>query len=171
MSMEKIFLIVLVVLVMVLGPFTYLMFELLDYSRKRMPEGYQFPPPEDYIIMVISAIVVLVLEPLCAKGLYPHFYAVCKEKVDEEQRIARSKRGVVTIFKLVYFIYAASFGYLMMKDTYFLPPMLGGSGSFLNHFKDWPFIEYPPYYKMFFLTCAGYHLAGLIDLFREENRK
>ncbi|TNV80831.1 hypothetical protein FGO68_gene8906 [Halteria grandinella] len=171
MSMQKIFTIIIVGLVLVLGPFTYMMYDLIQYAMPLMPQGYQMPLVNDFGYMLISAALFLVLEPLFAKFAYPYYYHVCKEKVDEEQRVLKTKKAVVTIFKFFYFCYASLCGYLMLKDTHVLPPILGGQGSFRNHIKDWPFIQQPEGYRFFFMSCAGYHLAGLIDIFREENRK
>jgi acyl-CoA-dependent ceramide synthase len=88
-----------------------------------------------------------------------------------KERDAKTKKAVVALFKLLYYIYASICGYLMIKDSPAIPPILGGSGSFYNHFKDWPFTEKPPYYTLFFMSCSGYHFAALIDIFRPENRK
>lgn len=168
--MQKIFVVIIACLVLVLGPFTYMMMELIEYSMPLKPADYVMPSITDFVYMLMSTVVFLIAEPFFAKITYPLYYQICREKVDEEQRVMKTKKAVVTIFKFIYFAFASLTGYLMLKDSLVLPPILGGSGSFQNHLKDWPFIERPDGYRFFFMSCAGYHFAGLIDLLREENR-
>jgi hypothetical protein len=90
---------------------------------------------------------------------YSIFYRICKEKSNEEIRIIRTKKAVKNMFKFTYYFAAAIFGFLTLKDSYVLPPSLGGSGSFYNQFKDYPYITPPPLYKYYFTGTMGFHIA------------
>lgn len=105
----------------------------------------------------------LVVERIFDKIFYPIFYPICKEKTDEEARVLRTKKAVKNIFKFTYYSTAAIFGWLTLRDSYVLPPMLGGSGSFYNQFIDFPYIKHPPLYKYYFTGTMGFHVAAMIN--------
>jgi TLC domain len=46
-----------------------------------------------------------------------------------------------------------------------------GNGDFANHFIDYPFIEHPPYYMFFYMTCTAYHMVQLFESLTFEMRK
>jgi len=105
----------------------------------------------------------MILEKIFDKVFYPLYYPICKEKVDEEARVLRTKKAVKNIFKLTYYSSAAIFGYILLKDNYVLPPMLGGSGSFYNQFTDWPYFKHPPLYMYYYTGTMGFHLGTLFN--------
>jgi hypothetical protein len=72
---------------------------------------------------------------------------------------------VKNIFKFIYFTGATICGWLVLKDTDILPPILGGKGDLHNTFKTFPYIEYPKYYRLYFTGTMGYHLGGLFSHF------
>lgn len=81
----------------------------------------------------------MVLERVFYKAFYPLYFEICKEKNDLEIRHARTKKAVKNIFKFCYYTAAAVLGWYTLKDSYVLPPSLGGSGSFYHQYKDWPY--------------------------------
>ena len=145
-SMKTLFLVIIVCLILVLGPFSFMMYDLIQYAMPLMPAGYEMPSIREFSTMLVSAAFFLIAEPIFTKIAYPYYYKVCNVKDDEEQRVMKSKKAVVTLFKFIYFLLASTTGYMMLKDTQVLPPILGGSGSFFNHLKDWPFIKKPEGY-------------------------
>ncbi|TNV79533.1 hypothetical protein FGO68_gene2573 [Halteria grandinella] len=143
-----------------------MMYDFIEYYLPNKPADYVMPSINDFGILVASTVFFYFLELQFAKLAYPMYYKACKEKSDQELRQMKTKKAVVTMFKFIYFLNASITGYLMLKESYILPPILGGSDSFRNHLKDWPYIQVPVGYKFFFMTCAGQHTAGLIDIFR-----
>jgi hypothetical protein len=99
-----------------------------------MPPGYEMPSISDFGLMLVSTAIFLVAEPIFTKLAYTYYYKICIDKDDEEQRVMKSKKAVVTLFKFCYFVFASAIGYMMLKDSAVLPPILGGSGSYMNHF-------------------------------------
>jgi hypothetical protein len=94
--------------------------------------SYTWPALADFWITGVVTVVCFTLERVFDRVFYPIYYPICKEKVDEEVRVIRTKKAVKNIFKFLYYSIAATFGYLTLKDSYVLPPSLGGSGSFYN---------------------------------------
>jgi len=76
--------------------------------------------------------------------------------------MVRSKKAVSCIYKFFYFTFAVTWGYVVLKDTDYLPPSLGGSGDIS---KVWNNVEAPihaPGMKMYTLVTMGYHVGGLV---------
>jgi len=44
-----------------------------------------------------------------------------------------------------------------MKDSFFMPTYIGGSGDYSLLFKDHPYAAHVPYLKEYYLICASYH--------------
>ena len=49
-----------------------------------------------------------------------------------------------------------------MKDEYWYPTMLGGSGNFDRVFEDWPYFNHPSGLKEYFLVMLGFHFGALV---------
>ena len=49
-----------------------------------------------------------------------------------------------------------------MKDSFILPPCLGGSGSLNNVFQDFPYITPPKHYHLYFTISMGFHVHALL---------
>lgn len=120
--------------------------------------------------MGIATVFFMIMEKVFDKVFYSIYYPICKEKNDEEMRVTRTKKGVKNIFKFTYYLSAAIFGYIVLKDNYVLPPMLGGKGSFYNQFKDWPYFEHPPMYMYYYTGTMGFHMATLLNQLIFEDR-
>ena len=97
--------------------------------------------------------------------LYGWFYKYCKEKNNLEERDRRTRKAVQNMYKFCYYSSAALFGWLTLKDSYILPPGMGGKGSLWDQFKDFPYIQHPPMYRFYFTGTMGYHVGGLLNLF------
>jgi hypothetical protein len=97
-----------------------------------MPEGYRWPEIFDLSFAIVSAVACVALEHIFEKLLYPWYYTVCKEKNDLRMRDIRTKKAVNNIFKFFYYSFASFAGWYTLKDTFLLPPALGGKGDLHN---------------------------------------
>ena len=170
--MEKVFLILSLVLFAIFGPFTYGIYHVfVDFNEKK-PEGYRWPMLTDFWIMIVATVIYVVIELTFIKVLFPYYYMICKEKVDEKSRISRTKKGLKNAYKFMYFSFSTFMSYLMLKDTAFFPKSLGGSGDLNDYLKDWPYIEYPPYYKFCYMGSMGFHMGTIFtEVLFEKNKK
>lgn len=69
------------------------------------------------------------------------------------------------IFKCIYSTCATVIGWLVLRDSFLLPPGLGGSGSLHNAFKSFPYVELPRYYNLYFTGAMGYHVGQAVSQF------
>jgi hypothetical protein len=99
-------------------------------SKKHI--DYRWPQFSDFWFTGVTTIACLIIEMIFDKIFYQVFYLNCKEKVNEEVRVERAKKGVKNMYKFVYYSTALTLGWFTIKDSYILPPSLGGSGSFFN---------------------------------------
>ena len=146
-------------------------YTMVDYFIERKPDTYRWPQFSDFWFTGVTTIVFMVMERVFDRVFFPIYYPYCKEKSDEEARVMRTKKAVKNIFKFTYYLSAVILGWMTLKDTYILPPSLGGSGSFYNQFKDWPYFEHPPLYVYYFTGVMGFHIAALLNQLLFEDKK
>jgi hypothetical protein len=96
-----------------------------------------------------------IIEELCV----PFYAKICKEKDNEEIKERRSRKAVKNIFKMMYYTGATVCGWYVLRDSFLLPPGLLGSGDIYNTFKDYPYVELPKYYHLYFTGMMGYHIG------------
>lgn len=130
MNMQTLFLLIMLILFAILGPFTYITYVMVQDFIANKPADYRWPQFSDFWFTGVTTVVCMILERMIDKVFYPLYYPICKEKNDEEARVIRTKKAVKNIFKFLYYSTAAFFGWMTLRDNYVLPPMLGGKGSF-----------------------------------------
>lgn len=67
----------------------------------------------------------------------------------------------MSCFKGIYFIIVTTWGYLVLKDTDFLPTVLGGKGEAQNSWINYPYPKHVPGLKNYLLIPMAYHVGGL----------
>jgi len=72
------------------------------------------------------------------------FGYICKEQKDLKMKNLRSGKGAFCIYKAIYFAWATSWGYIVLKDQFYMPKFLGGSGDLFIGFRDFPFAHHAP---------------------------
>ncbi|TNV77288.1 hypothetical protein FGO68_gene72 [Halteria grandinella] len=160
----------LLVVLLILGPFSYFTYEMVQKILLTQPSNntYRWPQISDFWLALVLMVICLAVENFLVFFLTPHIETICREQVDLQVRNIRSKKAVKNIFKGLYFVASTSLGFWMLKDSYIMPPSLGGRGSLSRHLEGYPFWEHPPYYNVFYMGCMGYNLAGLFqELFIE----
>jgi hypothetical protein len=75
------------------------------------------------------------------------------------------------MYKFSYFTFASVFGWYTLKDSFILPPSLGGKGDLYDTFKTFPTVDLPPLYHLYFTGTMGYHIGGLISLFFAKEKQ
>ena len=73
------------------------------------------------------------------------FYNNCKEKSNDVVRILKAKKASTRMFSSLYSAWITFVGYRILNKTDFLPPMLMGSGSIENLYKEFPIVANPNY--------------------------
>lgn len=103
-------------------------------SRLWLEEKYPnpaspWPKLTDFYITVLSAIFVYITDTISHKLTYNWFYNNCKEKKDNTIRVAKTLKACNNFYKGVYYTIIVIWGYFMLKDEYFMPASLLGSGD------------------------------------------
>mmetsp|Transcript_5128 Transcript_5128/g.5868 ORF Transcript_5128/g.5868 Transcript_5128/m.5868 type:complete len:122 (-) Transcript_5128:418-783(-) len=69
------------------------------------------------------------------------------------------------LFKLFYFFFISAFGFYVLSDTSFHSPLMFGSGDYFYFMSDWPFNEFPRYFKLYYMIGLSYHFEDSIAHF------
>ena len=76
------------------------------------------------------------------KILTPFTMRIISEKYTGEERRDKAEKSAACLFKSAYFLCAVSFGWLVVKDAPWLPPIMGGSGDAALIFEGYPYFSY-----------------------------
>jgi hypothetical protein len=96
--------------------------------KSHAPPGYKWPAFDAFWLTGITFVLTLGLEHLFTKIFYPWFEPYCKEQEDLVIRKKRTTKAVKNMFKEIYYIASTFFGWYVLKDSFILSPVLGGSG-------------------------------------------
>lgn len=80
----------------------------------------------------------------------------------------QARRLTLVSFKAIFFTFSAMFGYLALRKTEWLPPVLGGQGSLAAIFEGYPYQIVSPGVKWYYCLCCAYHANLLWDLLTES---
>lgn len=125
------------------------------------PEG-GWPELMDFKITVASAIIIFFGIELTKKLTYNIFYYYCKEKNDEELRVSKTIKACTSFFKMNYYFFACVWGYVLLKDLYFIPPALFGSGRLEDIETKFPYSGFPPMFRYYYLGTMGFHFYSTV---------
>lgn len=137
---------------------------MLEYYNAQIKSDYKMPCFEDFWFTIVTMVILVIIEKLITEIFYSTFYSLCKEKTDERMRHLRTLKACKYLFKGWYMTSASLIGYYTLKDSFILPPELGGNGSLYNTFLGFPEVPLPQLYKLYFTGTMGYHASGLISI-------
>lgn len=75
----------------------------------------------------------------------------------------RAKKAVINLAKTAYYLVWSIWAYVLLKETNFMPPMLGGNGQLENCFSNVPFQDPVKGLLTYSLISLGYYLGDLFD--------
>jgi len=162
-KIQVVFLVMLVTILPFLMGFLEQFNEIVKYRKEGNLE-YPWPEYSDLWLAVKSLCFLLVLQFGLKKALLPFTEKTISAKYTGQERQDRAVRQVNSIFGCVYFTFAFVWGYYVSKDSYFLPPSLGGDGSAGLMFKDFPYQgrEQFPQIREYIMVQLGYHMHSFI---------
>lgn len=164
------FAIVSIIVLLVFIPFSLETEKLYEIYKYKAPVNYDWPGVTDLSFSGVTAVSFLIIERIIEELFLPCYYKICKEKEDEEIRERRSRKAVKNIFKFFYYLGATFCGWYVLKDTAVLPPSLLGKGDIYNTFKDYPYVEVPRFYHLYFTGSMGYHIGQTVSHFFAKDK-
>ena len=135
-----------------------------------MEPHYGWPKLSDFKITIISTILINLAEKFMKLFTWRYFYAVCKEKHDLVVRYDKTVKACHSFFDMFYYTLMGIWGYIVLKDAYYLPHYLGGAGDMDLSTQDYPIHPWPNGFKLYFLSSLGYHVHSLIAHLRAKKR-
>ena len=113
---QGIFLIFLIFTICYMTLVTYQFYLQIQISKSKSPEGYEHPKLEDFWITGVSALIFPVIGTQVKENLYVYFEPHCKVQNDPTERTLRSKKATNCVYKTLYFLFATTWGYIVLKD-------------------------------------------------------
>ena len=123
------FFIGIILVVFILFPFTIETYRAVQDYLENKPVTYRWPQLHDFWFTIVTTVILGSMEKAFDFYLYSWFYQYCKEKNNLEERDRRTRKAVQNMYKFCYYSAASIFGWLTLKDSYILPPGMGGKGS------------------------------------------
>ena len=139
-----------------------------DYLKAHAATGYEWPCLYDFRITIVGTVVLYLISALFKKATWQWIYSSCTEK-DEELRKKKARKGNHRFFCGFYFTLITAYGYVVLSQTDFLPPMLGGNpdNKIENVWKDFPIVDdqaYAKHFKLYYLLGLSYHVMSSCEL-------
>ena len=97
-------------------PFTRGGYTFTVQAKKSVPEGYDFPSINDFWITGIASIFFAVISIVLKSVFHKLFLPYCKEQKDLKKREIRTNKAAGCLYKFIYFLWATSWGYYVLKD-------------------------------------------------------
>lgn len=126
--------------------------------------AYPWPKYEDLWLSFYTCVILILILITLKFTLKGWSERLIVERHTGKERQVRAEKFIESLFKTLYFTFAFVFGYWVAKDSYFLPPYLGGKGDVNMTWNDFPFqsIETFPYIREYILIQLGYHTQSFI---------
>lgn len=125
------------------------------------PEGYEYPGFEETWITAVSGVAFILFEAAIKPFIYSSLGPLSKEQVNQVVKERRVNKMTDCVCKLIYFVFSTTWGYAILKNEPYLPPILGGSGQIEKCLdqKTLQFADHNPALKHYILVTSGYHVA------------
>ena len=102
-------------------------------------------------------------------ALYPIMYLYVKDKQDPVLRNKRALKASKYVFMTFYYTSITIYGYIVLKDSAWLPDYMGGKGSWEGMWKGMPYIEPCQGATTYAMLQLGYHGSDFIfHLIKDE---
>jgi ceramide synthetase len=140
-------------------------------NRSREHPGKVFPKVSDFLETGVYIAIFVVLRLTIADKLFSKIgdWVLPKNKWDPETRFHKVDRFSIVIFKFCFFSFVSIYGYYILRDKEWVPPIIGGHGDVANCFKD-EVLELDPEIKAYYLLQLAYHAHSFLFQFRMTHR-
>lgn len=158
---EVIFLLIGIAFSIGLVPFFKIFFWMLETQRTNHPE-YNWPKWSDFYFTFYLMCIWHLMRQLIVAIFFPICLSAGKPVEDQKLMEAKAHKAATYVYKTSYFFIATVIGFYVLKDVPYMPPMMGGSGSFMKLYDDGFLQKQPPYFLKYYVGQLAYHLEGLI---------
>ena len=154
-------------------PFWYFAIQCYQWGHANKPEGYDYPHITDFkytlmgsaFLLVVKYIIVLLFNDILRDEW-------CKKQDSEELQRKYAFKACISMYKFFYFSMSVIWGYIILKDSVWLPRILFGQNPDADIYSIFQtgFVEVPKGFKFYAFFTYGYHFAEGIDhaLFQER---
>jgi len=132
----------------------------------------RYPAPSDFIVAAQFTALFCVLRVVLSKFVFQPFgyYFLDLKKYDEKSKADRISRFGTVGAKLCYFLFAGVWGFSVLKDKPWTPPIFGGSGASIECWTELPYHVVPEDVRLYYMISLAYHTHSLIFHVSGERR-
>ena len=106
--------------------YNILAFSINRFGIKNKPEDYDFPRYQDLWIIIAGMVLWLFIFTFVELLGKDHIKNVTEFKGSKAEKKASVKRSVYYIYSYIFYLLAVVWGWFVLKDTTWLPRLLGG---------------------------------------------
>jgi len=117
-------------------------------------------------------VMLMVIRFICANYIFIYIapYFVPEKKWNKEVRIEKIQRFGHVFFKLLFFVFVTIYGWILLKDKNWVPPIIGGYGETKYCWVNYPWLPVDDTMKDFYILELAYHSQSLIFQFFMKKR-
>eukprot|EP00357_Protocruzia_adherens_P028042 CAMPEP_0115021162 /NCGR_PEP_ID=MMETSP0216-20121206/30699_1 /TAXON_ID=223996 /ORGANISM="Protocruzia adherens, Strain Boccale" /LENGTH=346 /DNA_ID=CAMNT_0002393419 /DNA_START=67 /DNA_END=1104 /DNA_ORIENTATION=- len=120
--------------------------------------NYNWPHSREFLSMLAYAVIISVVRSVFVKFFTDPVKTLLKDCPEKDVRAAKVTQA---LFKVIFYVSIVTWAYLLIKDTEFLGPQLGGSGDFKNIWRNFPYYSYPEGLTTYYMFSLAYHVQSL----------
>jgi len=144
-------------------------YDLNDIVLRRQEEHPELDLPRysDLIASIYYISLFLVLRFIFSNYIFHNLgnLVIRSEKWTAEVREAKALRFGHCFFKFLWFIGISTYSVILLRTKAWVPPILGGNGSTINMWDDFPFNRVDDDLKTYYILQLAYHSHSLIYQF------
>jgi len=113
---QLIFFILVIILALVLIPFTTIGYTYIRKLMSEVPVGYDYPKVSDFRLSIFAACVLASLQHLSSLYVGPLWKSLCKDQDDEQKLQLKMEKAGKYTFGFCYMLCITCFAYSILKD-------------------------------------------------------
>ena len=104
----------------------YYAIQVNEYASKNQPKGFDFPKLTDFWKSLVVALATQLGKGVADKLLYPAMYKIVKVSENEQYKQKHAHKAADYLFSTIMYIVVSVWGFIVLKDSPFLPWFMGG---------------------------------------------
>mmetsp|Transcript_18907 Transcript_18907/g.16749 ORF Transcript_18907/g.16749 Transcript_18907/m.16749 type:complete len:219 (-) Transcript_18907:459-1115(-) len=146
-------------------PLVYSSCEAFSHQRRLERPDFSNPNWSDFLPILYISPVFTIAKIIFKKVSTPFYERRMITMYSGETLKMKMYKSTRNFFKFFYFLFITAFGFYVLSDTTFHPPLMFGSGNIFYFMSEWPFINPPRLFKLYYMIGLSYHFEDAVSHF------
>ena len=146
-------------------PMMYKALDTFAYQRNLERPDYDNGKWSDFQHILYIAPLFTIIKYLVNKSSYSFFQKRLEKKYEGKALKLKIYKSTRNLFKIFHFTFITSFGFYVLSDTKYHTPFMFGNGDIGYILSDWPFNQFPRYFKLYNMIGLSYHFEDAVSHF------